>query len=56
MSGMPDGFIMESDSKNLQTDERSIMKVTGIKENIHKNIDLSSYEIMNLGSVNVQSE
>lgn len=56
MGTMPKGFVMESDSKNLQTKEHSVMKVTEINENISKKIDLSSYEIMNLGTLNVQQQ
>ncbi len=51
-SAFPSGFMMEVDSKNKQTQERNIMKVTEINENINKQVELSSYKIMNMGTFN----
>ncbi|VAW24728.1 hypothetical protein MNBD_BACTEROID01-600 [hydrothermal vent metagenome] len=51
-SAFPGGFMMEVDSRNKQTKERNIMKVTEVNENINKQVDLSSYKIMNMGHFN----
>ena len=56
LAGYPGGIIMEAESKDLNTNETSIMKVTEINDNIHKTIDLGSYEIMNLGSFKMPQE
>ena len=52
-SSFPNGFMMEIDSKNKQTKERNLMKVTEINEKINKKVDLSDYNIMNMGSLNM---
>ncbi|MBN2775050.1 MAG: DUF4412 domain-containing protein [Prolixibacteraceae bacterium] len=56
LMGYPDGFIMEAESVDLETNEKSIMKITEINENINKEIDLSDYEIMNMGSINIPQQ
>jgi|WetSurMetagenome_2_1015567.scaffolds.fasta_scaffold140340_2 hypothetical protein len=53
MNGMPNGFVMEADTKDLQTSELSVMKVIEINEKVNKKFDLSAYEITNLGTLNI---
>ena len=52
-NGMPWGFVMESESTNKNTNERSLMKVTDIDDNANKTFHLSEYQITNLGSMTV---
>lgn len=52
-SGYPAGGIMEMENENLESHEKTIMKVTEINENINKEIDLVAYDIMNMGSFNI---
>ncbi len=52
-SGMPWGFVMESESTNKNTNERSLMKVTDLDNNANKTFNLSDYQITNLGSMTV---
>ncbi|WP_430973658.1 hypothetical protein [Sunxiuqinia rutila] len=49
--GMPGGCVMESESENTQTGERSIMRVTDIDTNANKQFSMSGYKITNLGSM-----
>ena len=52
-SGMPWGFIMESESTNKNTNERSLMKVTDLDNNANKTFKLNEYQITNLGSMSI---
>ncbi|NQU87086.1 MAG: DUF4412 domain-containing protein [Mariniphaga sp.] len=56
LNGFSGGFIMEAESTDKATNEKSIMKITEINEKISKKIDLSAYEIMNLGSLNLPQQ
>lgn len=49
--GMPWGCIMESESQNTRTGERSVMRVTDINTNANKQFSMSGYNITNLGSM-----
>lgn len=53
-NGFPQGFVMEADTKHIATGERNVLKVTEINENIKKNIDLATYQVMNLGSISIK--
>ena len=53
-SGFPAGFMMEMESNNLQTKEKNILKVTEVNEHIKKTVSLSDYEVMNMGSINME--
>jgi len=53
VKGYPGGMIMEAVSKDLESDEKSIMRIIEINENITKEVDLSSYEIVNMGSISI---
>jgi hypothetical protein len=53
-NGFPQGFVMEADTKNKSTGERGVMRVTEINEKIKKDIDLTGYELVNLGSLKMQ--
>lgn len=54
--GMPWGFMMESESMDKETGEKSIYVVKDIDKNANKNFDLSAYEITNVGSFNMPTE
>ena len=47
------GFLMESETTDKKTGEKMIYKVTEINNNISKDIDLSQYQITNLGNMNM---
>ena len=49
--GMPWGFIMESESENTETGERTVMRVTDIDTNAAKHFSMGGYKITNLGSM-----
>ncbi len=51
--GFPAGFMMEMESNNLDTKEKSIMKVTEVNDDIKKTVELSGYELVNMGSLNL---
>jgi hypothetical protein len=48
--GMPWGFLMESNSLDKETGERTTLKVTDVNKNRDKRFDLSQYQITNMGS------
>ena len=52
-SGMPWGFVMESESTNKNTNEHNLMKVTDLDNNANKTFKLSDYQITNLGSMTI---
>jgi len=52
-SGMPWGFIMESESLNKETGERSMMRVTELDNNANHRFTMGSYQITNLGSMSI---
>ncbi len=52
-NGMPWGFVMEAESENTKTGERSIMKVTDIDTNANKKFSMGNYKITNIGSMNI---
>ena len=52
-TGMGWGYLMESESLDRETGERSRLEVTDIDPNANKNFSLSDYQITNLGSINV---
>ena len=49
-NGMPWGFLMESESLDKQTGEKSVLTVTDVNQNANKKFDLSQYQITNMGS------
>ena len=49
--GMPWGFVMESESEDTRTGEKTMMKVTEIDTKSNTRFDLSNYQITNLGSM-----
>ncbi len=51
--GMPWGFVMESESENTKTGERSVMRVTDIDTKANKQFSMGSYKITNLGSMKI---
>lgn len=51
--GMPWGFVMESESENTRTGERSVMRVTDIDNKANKQFSMSAYQITNLGSMKI---
>lgn len=51
--GMPWGFVMESESTDTETGERSIMRVTDLDTNANKKFSLSGYKITNIGSMQI---
>ncbi|HKJ42041.1 MAG TPA: hypothetical protein VKA27_08090 [Sunxiuqinia sp.] len=53
--GMPWGFVMESESEDTKTGERSIMKVTDIDTKSNTKFSMSDYQITNLGSMKMPS-
>lgn len=55
-SGMPWGFVMELESWDKDSQERSFMQVTDIDKKANANFDLSGYQINNLGSINIPTE
>ncbi len=54
--GLYNGFLMESNHKDLKTGEISTMQVTEINESTSQTFSVKEYEIMNLGSINMQTE
>jgi len=50
-----DGFLMESETYDKKTGEKMLFQVTDISNNISKDIDLSGYNITNLGNMNMPS-
>lgn len=53
--GMPWGFVMESESENTKTGDKTMMKVTDIDTKSNTKFNLSSYQITNLGSMKMPS-
>lgn len=53
-NGFPEGFVMEADTQHKATGDRSVLKVTEINEKIKKDIDLTGYQMVNLGSLRIQ--
>ncbi|MGQ7869386.1 hypothetical protein [Sunxiuqinia sp. sy24] len=51
--GMPWGFVMESESENTRTGERSLMRVTDIDIKADKQFRMGSYQMTNLGLMKV---
>lgn len=51
--GMPWGFVMESESENTRTGERSVMRVTDIDTKANKQFSMSNYQVTNLGSMKI---
>ena len=49
--GMPFGFIMESESEDTKTGERTLMRVTDIDTKASKQFTMAGYQITNLGSM-----
>jgi len=49
-NGMPWGFLMESESLDKETGERTVLKVTDVNQDSHKTFDLSQYQVTNMGS------
>lgn len=56
VSGYPGGMIMEAETTDLNTNEKSVMRVTEINDDIRKEIDLSAYNIINMGRINIPQE
>lgn len=56
MYGMPYGFMMAFDAKDLETNERSTMQVIEIEDNKKTRFDLSGYNITNIGSFKIPNE
>jgi len=56
VSGYPGGMIMEAETTDLNTNEKSVMRITEINDNITKEIDLSAYNIVNMGMINIPQE
>ncbi len=54
--GMPWGYMMESESKNTNTGETSVMKVTEVNENANVKVKLADYQVTNFGNMNVPGE
>jgi hypothetical protein len=52
-SGLGWGYLMESESLDKQTGEKSRLEVTDIDPNANKKFSLSDYQMTNLGSINV---
>ena len=48
--GMGWGYMMEANSENKNTGEKSVMQVTRVDKNSNKKFDLGSYNMTNLGS------
>jgi hypothetical protein len=49
-NGMPWGFLMESESLDKETGERSVLTVTEVNKNRDMKFDLSQYQVTNMGS------
>jgi len=49
-NGMPWGFLMESNSLDKETGERTSLKVTEVNKNSDKKFNMSQYQITNMGS------
>jgi hypothetical protein len=56
VSGYPGGMIMEAETTDRNTNEKSVMRVTEINDDIRKEIDLSAYNIINMGRINIPQE
>jgi hypothetical protein len=54
--GLYNGFLMESQHEELKSGEKSTMQVTEINESTNQTFTVKDYEIMNLGSINMQTE
>lgn len=52
----PNGFLMESKTKDKNTGEKTIFRVTDISDNISKDFDISQYNITNLGKIKMQEK
>lgn len=51
--GMPWGFVMESESVNTKTGERTLMKITDVDTNANKVLSMDGYRITNIGSMQI---
>jgi len=56
VSGYPGGMIMEAETTDLKTNEKSVMRITEINDNITKEIDLSAYNMVNMGMINIPQQ
>jgi hypothetical protein len=53
--GMPFGFVMESESEDTKTGDRTLMRVTDIDTKANKQFSMGGYQITNLGSMKIPS-
>lgn len=52
---VPNGFLMESETKDKSTGEKMIFRVTEVAKDISITFDLSKYDITNIGNVTMPS-
>ncbi len=52
----PNGFLMESETKDKTTGDKMIFRVTEVKKDISVIFDMSQYDITNIGNVSTPSE
>lgn len=55
-NGMGWGYMMESNSKNKKTGEKSIMKVTKVDKNANMKFNMGDYQITNIGSITMPKQ
>jgi len=54
--GMGWGYMMEANSEDLLTGEKSLMQVSKVETNSNVKFTMSDYEITNLGSIQMPEE